>query len=167
MRAPGKIDPAQILAAMRQGVTYIGTIEIRGFKLSVRPLSQKETLQLYADVAQHVSTLPERARNSITEHAVLARKTLVLASTSDPDKMDFQLTDEVLEQVTNDELTFLFKQYCLAVERVNPAWEALPDETVDALIDEVKKNPPALIDLSSLQMINVCRRLLSGSPMDS
>lgn len=149
------------------GVQYRTPIEIRGFKVFLRPLSQAEQLQVYCDVSASLHRLPEMARNQITEHTLICQKTLVTASTTEPGKLDFQLSDALLEQFTFDELSFLFKQYVFACEKVNPAFDELKDDEITAMVNAVKKNPASMIDLSSLQLVNVCRRLLSELPKDN
>lgn len=133
-------DKIDQIDAMRMGVNYRLPLKIRGFQMTVRPLAIQETLQVAATVQDELSKLPSNAQNRLSEHFILAKETLKLASTSDVGKADPRITDLILTQMTNDELHYLFKQYVAACDKVNPALEMLTPPDVQTLVDELKKN---------------------------
>lgn len=102
------------LSAMRMGVDYRLEVKVRGFKILVRPLAISETLQVASAVQTELRKLPPDAQNRMTEHVILAKETLKLASTSDVGKNDPHITDLIMMNMTNDEIHFLFKQYVAA-----------------------------------------------------
>lgn len=152
---------------MRAGVNYRFPVRVRGFSVSLRPLSIQETLDVTSQVAQHIASVPPSARNAMTEHVLFAQKTLERASTTDVDVNDPTLPEMVLSRLTPAELDLLFKEWVAGSDRCNPALEALPDEEVRALVEHVKKKPSDLIELSFLQLASVCRSILDGSREDS
>lgn len=154
-----EIDPQ--IEQMRQGVEYRGVIAIRGFKVFVRPLSISETSQVAGEVISEMEELPAQFRTSLTENLLLAKKYLVLATTSEVGKSDPKLSTLVLDRCTPDEIQCLYDQYLEVVERVNPKLEELGSEEIDALVTEVKKNPSVRTDLSRSQLASLVGRLLS------
>ncbi len=149
------------LDAMRMGVEYRLEIKVREFKMSVRPITITETIQVASKVADKLMTLPKTAQNRITEHVLLAKETLMLASTSDVDVNDPKITDFILDRMTPDEIDNLFKQYVAATDKVNPSLEEMSTERVEALVEDIKKNPSLLIEHSFLELVNVSRYLLA------
>lgn len=161
------LDRIEQIDAMRMGVDYRLEIKVRGFTMMVRPLAISETLQVAATVQDELSKLPESARNRMSEHFILAKETLKIASTSDVGKNDPRITDLMMTHMTNDELHFLFKQYVAATDKVNPAMETLTPEEVEAIVEELKKNSSdadlvsALTELSFSQLVSLARFYLT------
>lgn len=159
-----KIDQ---IDAMRMGVNYRLPLKIRGFQMTVRPLAIQETLQVAATVQDELSKLPSNAQNRLSEHFILAKETLKLASTSDVGRNDPRITDLILTQMTNDELHYLFKQYVAACDRVNPALEMLTPSDIQTLVDDLKKNKDktdlelALIELSFSDLVSLAHYFLT------
>lgn len=140
--------------AMREGIDYHLEISLRGFAMTVRPLTIMETMQIASIVQEKLSGVPEHARNRLTENIILAKETLKISSTSDVGKNDYRLTDLMMDKMTPDELQSLFKQYVFACDRVNPILEKMPREQIDQLVAEVKKNPSAVTELSITELVN-------------
>lgn len=161
------LDRIDQIDAMRLGVNYRLEIKVRGFKIMVRPLAIQETLQVAATVQEEISKLPASAQNRLSEHFILAKETLKLASTTDVGRNDPRITDLILTQMTNDELHYLFKQYVAACDKVNPALELLTPSDMQTLVDELKKNSDetelglALTELSFLQLASLARYFLT------
>lgn len=149
--------------AMRLGVDYRLELKLREFSVPVRPITISETLEIASRVGAHMARLPEASRNRVTEHVLLAKETLKVASTSDVGKQDMQLTDIILDKMTPDELTFAYKQYVSATDKVNPALEQLSKEEIEDIYELVKKNQSQLIECSFLQLVNLARYLLTQS----
>jgi hypothetical protein len=154
------------LELMRLGTDARFPVTLRKFEVWLRPLTVAETVKLSSEVADELNNKPHIARNAINEHVLFSIKTLSLASTSAPDKGDPKLTSYVLENLTPDELAYLFKCYCQICDRVNPALEELSVERLNQLVREAKKNPAILIELSFSDVASVCRALLASLPED-
>lgn len=160
------LDRIEQLDAMRMGTDYRFLVKIRGFEMYVRPLSISETIQVTANTQEKLSMLPAQSRNVLTEHTILAKETLKLASTSDVGRDDIKITDLILDRMTNDEVHFLFKQYIAATDRVNPALELMKSEDVNNLVSDLKKNKredlaSALTELSLSQLVSMAHHYVS------
>lgn len=127
---------------MRMGVDYSFRITLRDFSCTVRPLANSEFTKAYAAVANHMRSVPEFSRTKITEDNLLAREFLKMAS-AEFGVYPGALTDAVLDQMTNDEMMYLYKQWLDVCDKVNPMLETMPEEQLKALVEEVKKSPPS------------------------
>jgi len=161
-----ELDRIEQLDAMRLGTDYRFLVKIRGFEMYVRPLSISETIQVTANTQEKLSTLPAQLKNVLTEHTILAKETLKLASTSDVGRDDIKITDLILDRMTNDEVHFLFKQYIAATDRCNPALELLKAEDLTNLVNEVKKNKgeelvSVLTELSLSQLVSLAQHYVT------
>jgi hypothetical protein len=153
-----------LLAAMRDGVEYRIPIKVRKAEIILRPLTIIETNHVASAVQTIFKRLSDEERNRITEHVIIAKETLKLASKIG-EKVG--LTDYLLDAMTNDEVQHLMKQYVSVCDKVNPALEVMKDEEVIQLIEDLKKNNSekiclALIDLSFSELVSVCRKLILG-----
>jgi hypothetical protein len=168
------VDRLDQLEAMRMGTEYRFPIQIREFRLAARPLTMSETLQIAAEVQEIMSKLPQNAKNALTEHTLLAKETIKLASTSDYGANDPKITDYILDRMTPDEITHLFKQYVTGCDKVNPNLELIPADEIRGLVESIKrpyeekKTAEAsqevglqLIELSFSQLVSVCRLLIT------
>lgn len=155
-------DSIPQLDAMRLGVNYRFVLRMRGFSLDARPLTIDETIVMTADVIAELQRLPTHAQNSQYEASLVAKKTLVLASTSEPGKNDPKITELVLGRMTAEEIQFLYKQYTDGCESVSPAIENISREKLDEMVEQVKKNPSStLILLSRAQLCALVNLFLS------
>lgn len=150
------------LEAMRLGVFYRQPISIRGFSLSVRPLTHMEMVGCTQNVAEKISRMPMAFQNAVAEHSMLCKEILVLASTSDVGANDPMITEYILDRMTNEELEFLFKQYVSICDKCNPALDSLPKEELERLVAEVKKKPDQATQLSFTQLVSIVRSLLTS-----
>lgn len=173
MSKPPKLSSDSILLeAMREGTNYRFNIRCRGLEFSARPLSCFEVVRATQEVADKIEELDHKYRNSITESLWMASKKLQKATTSEVGSNDYKLTDYEIERMTPDEIDFLWKQYVAGCAKVNPCLEEMKNEDILALVAQVKKSPNlglAVIDLSFLELANICRHLLTtteDSPMD-
>jgi hypothetical protein len=144
------------------GVAWRHNLQVRNYSVLVRPLSISETLQVVHSVAARLQAQPLLARTSALELSLLAKETLIVASTSDVGMQDAMLTEYLLDMLTPDELTHLYKQYSGMLDKVNPSLEDLKPEEMKALVEMVKKNPTEAIELSFLQLVNVVRFLVTS-----
>lgn len=162
------------LDAMRLGVDYSGVIKIRGFSLRVRPLSISETVQVASKVTERMMDLHPMAKNRLSENTFLAIETLTLASTSDVGVNDPMITPYIMERMTPDELSSVFKAYVAECDRVNPSLDKMSGEDVGKLVEELKKNvanpdglDSRLIELSLSELLSVVTYFVTSavSPM--
>ncbi len=160
------IQELDVISAMRTGTDYRHPVRVRGFQVFLRPITIAEQMQIASVIIEEMESLPASAKNALTENLALAKKTLIYASTSAPDKLDFKITDKMCDAMTADELMALFKQYNGVVEKVNPMLEQLPREVIEQMVLSVKKNPAALTQLSLMELVNLCQHLLGDSPTD-
>jgi hypothetical protein len=161
------LDPSQaILESMRLGVDYRLPIQVRGFRVFVRPLSIAEKRMVGSLVVDEMMKLPDSAKNAMTEQTLFAQYELMYASTSAPDKLDFKLTETALKAMTVEELLALYRQYNGVCDKVNPMLESMDQSKVKELSESVKKNPSTLTELSLTELINVCRMFREESLTD-
>lgn len=153
-------DSIPQLDAMRLGVDYHLTIKVRGFTMTVRPLSISEHIQVASRVIEKFDQLPKTAQNRLTENMIKAKETLIVASTTDVDTNDPKITDYILDRMTDSEVQFIWKQYLSACDKVNPVFEEMEESTLREMVEQVKKNPDQLTELSFLELVNVSRLLI-------
>lgn len=158
-----KHDGLEALDAMRMGVEYKLQITIRSFSLMVRPITIGETLQVAQEVVEAMNRIPESARTRVVEHVLLAKYTLIKASTTEPGSNDPRITDLLLDHFTPDEITLLFKQYVSACDKVNPSLEIIETEKLLEMVEALKKSPSEVIERSFLDLVNIVRFLLTKS----
>lgn len=153
---------SDILSKMRQGIHYKFPVSIRGLELKLRPLSIMEETTIESEVYDFLMSLPENKRTRLLETRLLATKSIQIASTSDVDAKDIQITEYELNRFTPDELQNLWKQYLLGVQKVNPSLETIEPEELKKLADDLKKNPSLLIEQSSWHILSLVRHLLTS-----
>ena len=128
------------ISAMRMGVDYSFTIELRKFSLRVRPLAISETVKVVSAVSEALSAVPQNMRTILAENLLIAKETIKLASTSDVGSSDVRITDYVMDRMTPEELQTLFKEYVANCDRVNPSLDLMTPAKLEELISTVKKN---------------------------
>lgn len=148
--------------AMRHGVDYKFTVRCRGFTVDLRVLTLAESTEIISSVLKYMHKLPQQAQTPAKEREAHVRETLKLASTSEMGVFDPQITDPMLDHMSLGEVDFLFKQYIIETDRVNPVLETMPDEDLRLLVDGIKKKDKPLIELSFSELVNVCRFLTRG-----
>ncbi len=168
MPVPGDLIPQ--LDSMRMGVAYGFKLRLRNFEARCRPLSLMETTDVANAVADIMGGLPLGMRNRLSEHTLLAKQTLMRATSSDVGANDGELTDYIMDRMTPDEVSAIFKQYIAGCDRCNPMLDKMKPAEVVALVEELKKSQPdaealalQLTELSSLQLINLASYLLTSA----
>lgn len=156
---PGEMPDIE---AMRLGVDYRFPITCRSFTVYVRPLTHQEMVKAAQEVGAEMARMPKSAQTPITEHSLLSKYILSKATTSDVGKTDYELTEPILDRMTPEELTHLFKQYVGNTDRCNPSLDAMSIEEVKELVEMVKKNPQQAIGCSFFQLVNMVRYLLTN-----
>lgn len=154
--------PIEQLEAMRVGVQYRFPVHLRGFSVTLRPLSVAENLNVTQEVVAELEKIPSHLRTSLYECTQIAIKTLSIASTPHPEsRVEATLTPLILSRMTPDELQHLYQLWVDAVKTVSPAIESITDEQIMALVSEIKKNDERLTTLSRSQLSRVVLFLLS------
>jgi len=153
-----------ILDLMRMGIDARFPVQLREYKIFLRPLSVVELVKVSAEVAEALERQPKNNRNAIIEHTLYAQITLQAASTSHMDKFDPQLPCALLQQLTIDELNHMFKQYVAGVDKIDPMLEKMSEERINELVAMAKKNPLILTEFSLLELVNACRHLIENQP---
>lgn len=148
--------------AMRFGVDLRLDVTLRNFSLTVRPLSIMEQMQVAAKVVDKFKMLPPSAQNNLSETMITAKETLIVASTSDVGKEDPKISDYILDRMMPSEVSFLWKQYMAACDKVNPVIEKMPADQLEQLISALKKNTLELTELSFQELVNICQHLIKG-----
>lgn len=156
-----KLDQVPELESMRLGVDYRFEATIRGYRISFRPLTISEMNHITADVAQSLSMMPKEAQLRMMETTMMTKKILVKASTPSPERNEPQLTEYIMDRMTTDELQYLYKQWLSGCDRCNPALEQIDVDVLKQLVEQVKKSPSEAIELSFLELVNVCQYLTS------
>lgn len=139
---PQTVDRIDQIDAMRMGVDYSFTIKCRNFSMQCRPVSIGENNEIVARIATRLASLTSFERQTITEHTMLAYETLTTASTSSQGANDPKISEYILSRCTPDELHYLFKQYVLECDKVNPSLELLTPQQLKEVVAVVKKSPP-------------------------
>jgi hypothetical protein len=158
---------SKFLEALRQGVDYRIKVKVRGATLYMRPLSMTETVQVTARVKRLVAQIPESERTELHEKTILAKETLLFATTSDVGAGDPALSDRVLDAMTPEEVQALFREYVAVVDKCNPSLDALTPEQLKNIVELVKKSPQSeqaslLTELSFSQLANAFLSLIRG-----
>lgn len=147
------------LVQMRMGVSYRMPVRIRNFSVMLRPLSLAEQVQVASETASDFSALPKDMKHNLSEHTLLAKNTLVKASTPDVDTASPSLTGELITRMTAEEVVALFKEYTTIVDKCNPLLEVTPLEDLQGLVNEVKKNPSIATEQSFSDLVKIVRFL--------
>ncbi len=144
------------LTKMRMGCDYRFPVLIRKFSVLLRPLTNTETIEVTNQVFARMAGMSEHQKNRINENSIVAKETLKLASTEQPDSKDIpQLTDPILDRLTNEELSFIYDEYVAICDKCNPSFDLLPKEAIEKLVEEAKKKPTDLTGFSLLQLASM------------
>jgi hypothetical protein len=152
---------SEILTKMRMGTASKFPVTLKDFTVYLRPLTVIETVNLASEVEAEIKKYPVEKRNAINEHVIFSVKMLEKASTSAPDKNDYQLTTRELSSFTPDELQYFFKEYTAGNDRINPNLDKISIEKLTELVNLAKKNPSALIELSFWEVVNLSWYLIT------
>ncbi len=150
---------------MRMGVDYSFAVKLRGFTVVLRPLSNAEMMEANGNVSAIMSSKPQHLRSRISEDNELAKEYLERASSPFAVYAPV-LSKPILEQMTNEEVMYFYKEWMAVVDRVNPHLEKLTADQLDTIVDAVKKNPTEdlhyqLTELSFGQLANLAHYLLT------
>lgn len=146
LTSPGYDVTSDVLSAMRSGVAFRFPVRIRDFSMHLRPLSMQETLEVHQFVAEEMSRMPASARTKVMEHSLLAKQTIIVASTSQPGSEDPKMTHLEMKHWLPDEIHAVYKEYSAIVEKVNPSPDDIDPEQMEGLIELVKKSPREELD---------------------
>ena len=161
-----KTEDFKQLAAMRAGVDYRFKIKCRQFEVTVRPLANLEIIQAASEAADAFEKMPKNQQLSVTASLLNAMYQLEKASAKDVGEIG-ELTLPLMKLMTADEVNNLWKQYVRVCDKVNPDFEGMPAQELEALVEGLKKNSDplsTLTDLSISNLIAVCQHLLRAQP---
>lgn len=153
--------------AMRMGVDYSFPVTFpppRTFSVILRPLSNSEMMKSYSAVGEQLARMPKFAQTKLQEDNFLAREFLKTSSSPFGEYRP-SITDPMLDEMTTDEIMFLYNEWLAIVSKVNPNLEQMPKERLDELVAAVKKNPTlasTLTELSFWQLRDIVRYLLTS-----
>lgn len=163
------MDIEKKLLALRLGTEYKWKVKLNTIYHGVveavfRPLTQKETLAVGESVQKALMRMTPEQRLGVSEAQLVAKETLKRAATDRPDDEMGDLSDKLLDDLTPDEFSALYKSYVKIVEEVNPLLEAVELAKVQEIIEALKKTPQdqllsQIIGLSIMEMASVCRAL--------
>jgi len=156
-------DGLDILRAMRSGVDYYHVIKVREFRLKVRALSISEKINIMTELQENLETADPKLRTKLNEEIEIAKRTIILASTSDIDKNDPKITDYILSRMTSGEILALYKDYVSWEEIISPDMEEMPMEKIMGYVEALKKNPGLMRELSRLECQSIARFLINQS----
>lgn len=150
---------------MRMGVDYSFNVKLRSFSVILRPLSNAEMMEAHSAVQTIMSGKPKHLLSRISEDNELAKEYLERAS-SPYGKFAPALSKPMLEQMTNEEVMYFYKEWMAVVDRVNPHLEKLSVPQLEEIVHAVKKNPSEdlhyqLTELSFGQLANLALYLLT------
>lgn len=156
------------LEEMRGGADMRYPVKLKNKTFMLRPLTVAEKMTIMNIVVAEINAKPPEERTAFHEHVILARETLRLASKEDYDSQaPGSIHDYLLDRFWENELIYLYKEYCRITDIVNPMLENLSVDEIKAMIEAVKKKDLELIELSSLQLANLVRYLMQiESPQD-
>jgi hypothetical protein len=150
--APQQWSEAEILAKMREGTKSVHEIRCRSLVIPVRILSIDEVNQVRRESIMQAQLVKG---DDIDKNVAIQRFTLKLASQLQPGGAPV-LTDKILSQMSVDEVNFLYNDYIVVSERVNPSVETISDTEFRELVDALKKNHASANDFSLLQLKAIC-----------
>lgn len=159
-------DTLPELEKMRLGVAYKFPVKVRDFTVQLRPLTISETIQVHANVIDHLKSVPDAANNAVNESSSIAKESLKFASQSDYGTGDYKLTDAVMNRWTPAELDYVFKQYVAGTDICSPQLEEIGTDGLEQLVEELKKKAKGeqlllLTEQSFLVLANLARYLLT------
>lgn len=160
------MDNIAKMEQLRLGVYYGFKIDMKFDTYTLRPLSIAEMNKVYNEVAATLLKTPENRRTKVMEDTLLAKE-IIKVATRTYGQDTGGITDGVLDQMTNDQILFMYKEWLSTCERVNPNLETMPVDAIKALVDEVKKKQPdglesLLTELSFSQLKSITAYLLTN-----
>lgn len=137
-----------ILARMRSGIKATYVIRLREQEIPVRLLSMDELMTIRREGLKHQASI--KGDESDRNHCI---HKLVLKFASDINKKKMPLLmDSVLDEMTYEEIAFLYGEYTKVMDDVNPDLERMSPELFRSLVDAVKKKSISAKDCSLRQL---------------
>lgn len=155
----------QDLEKLRMGIQNRCNPVVRGVTFTFRPLTISETTDVTSRAMQIFNGLKPHEKHTINESRIISILTLIQASCLDAARAVPGVTEDTLNMLTADELGYLFREYQQMTAACNPEIEQLPVAELQQLVEDLKKNPQRLTELSSLQLLNLVRYLLTKSDL--
>lgn len=137
----------QRLAKFREGIKYTGAVGFRLGTVNFRILTRAEEMDIRRKA---IAEAMKYGGDETEKNNFIQMSTLQLASTG-PDKIP-HLPLPLLNQLTSDELKFLYEEYVKIMDDANPSMERIETGEFQALVNAVKKNAVGSRDLSLRQL---------------
>ena len=149
------------LEQMRDGASMRYPVKLGTQTFWLRPLTVAERTSMMNILLQEISNLGPQKSTAYHEHTLVARETLKMASKESYDSTTpGVISDYILDRLIEGELLYLYKEYVRIMDRVNPALENLSLEEIKSFIEAIKKKDMEPIELSSVQLANICQYLI-------
>ena len=145
--APPVFAAEDLLKKMRAGTKTTFEIRMRDLVIPVRILSQDEWNLIRRDAK--LSTELNKGDN--TDRNVLIQKN-VLKLASTPPGSGPLLGDKLLSLLTQDEMSYLYNEYLVQVDSINPELDKLTLEEFTSLVALIKKKSISSKDCSLKQL---------------
>ena len=141
-----------IVRKMRAGTKEVHQIRLGEQDIPVRVLSINETNRIRQEAIK--KTLLEKG-DEVDRNVVIQKLTLKLASTIPRDGVPI-LSEKVLDDLSVDEVNYLYSEYVAAMESVNPSIERIEPKEFALLVELLKKNHVSSKDLNLRQLKAIC-----------
>lgn len=152
--APQMLSIEERLKQLRAGVDAVYPIRMRQLEVPVRVLSIDEIM---ACRAQAKKSRMQAGQDDIFEDVELEIATLSLAAQIPAGSpTGSMLPEKMLRALSADELNFLYKEFCVVMNRVNPSAANMDPKDFRQLVEALKKNLVTSKDLSLMQLKAIC-----------
>lgn len=137
-----------LLQAMRRGVDFNMKVKIRELTIELRPLSIFEQQEIEGLVLKRVSNIPESRRTVLLLDYWHKMMTILYASQTKILNSEPTISISDLKVMTKGEIDFIYDQYLIHVDKVNPHPDLLTDKDLEEWVEAIKKNPVLLSSLT-------------------
>lgn len=155
----GKFDRAKVqydkLESMRNGVHSNMELDFDGLLLNLRLLSQREITQINIDVRREINTIPQELRYPGFEAFIYTKKILSKTTTSCPEDKSPMLSEDSIDTMTPDQQMCLMQIWTDFNKDCCPVIDNMTDDQVNALYEELKKNPLQVNNFTPWQLRKV------------
>lgn len=131
-----------MLAKLRQGSLPTYPLRIRALEMPVRVVTNTEQIEMRGVVQRKAleKTKVGQVVDSLWVDVATMKLMLMYASTIPAASGVPMLSEKLLDELSSDELTYIYNEYMVIMDKVNPGLEQLTPEEFQILVDGVKKN---------------------------
>lgn len=146
------MSPDDMLVALRMGKKMSYEVRMGNLTIPMRVLSLDEEASIRRESVQVASL---KGGDETDKNIAVQKATIKMATTMQVGGVPF-LTDIVLNKMTADEHSYLYNEYIIIRDRVNPSLEQIAVDEFKALVECLKKNILSPKDLSLAQLRAIC-----------